>query len=416
MPFDCIIIGGRPSGASLAARLGALGLRVLLLERAAMPSLPAASSPAINPAAMELLDEIGANERAYALNTPRIPRWVLACRDKWAISFPMAHRAGRAYGYAIDRARFDGELWRVAAQTPNVTARAQSPVSELLWEGERVIGARVKAESIHAPLVIGADGRFSLVARQTRAPVYAVRPARPTSIYYAYWRGVRPLADGVPAFHMIDSRDGFGLLIMESADDTAAVTIEGQAAILDGNPGQIAAFYDDILSQARYLAPRLAPAQRVTEVRGMKRIGNFYRQAGGSGWALVGDAVHQKDPLDGQGIYDALFTAKALSAALEPWQGGALTWAQAIAQYTAAIQAETRGMYHATLQRVQREIYNRYPNWLIHALAQDPDYQRGFALLHTRQVSPERWLPTSVALRALVNGLKRSFRKTQRTF
>ena len=43
-PYDVIIVGGRPAGASLAARLGAAGLRVLILDRATFPSLPAVSA------------------------------------------------------------------------------------------------------------------------------------------------------------------------------------------------------------------------------------------------------------------------------------------------------------------------------------------------------------------------------------
>ena len=64
--YDVIIVGGRPAGATLAARLGRQGLRVLLLERATFPSAPAASCPVIYPATMRLLDEIGADEREYA--------------------------------------------------------------------------------------------------------------------------------------------------------------------------------------------------------------------------------------------------------------------------------------------------------------------------------------------------------------
>ena len=45
--YDVIIVGGRPAGSSLAARLGQQGLRTLLVERASCPSLPAASSPII---------------------------------------------------------------------------------------------------------------------------------------------------------------------------------------------------------------------------------------------------------------------------------------------------------------------------------------------------------------------------------
>src|SRR5919199_1856407 len=108
---------------------------------------------------------------------------------------------------------------------------------------------------------------------------------------------------------------------------------------------------------------RLAAAEPITDVRGMRDIGNMYRQAGGPGWALVGDALHQKDPLDGQGIYDAVFTAKALGQAIGDWKRGAATWEQALAGYTAAVRAETYPMYQVTLERVRLELYTPRPDW-----------------------------------------------------
>ena len=60
--FDVIIVGGRPAGSTLAARLGQRNIRTLLLERATMPSLPAISSPGIYASTMQMLDEIGADE------------------------------------------------------------------------------------------------------------------------------------------------------------------------------------------------------------------------------------------------------------------------------------------------------------------------------------------------------------------
>ncbi|HEU4758513.1 MAG TPA: FAD-dependent monooxygenase, partial [Dehalococcoidia bacterium] len=65
--YDVVIVGGRPAGATLAARLGARGHSVLVLDRAAFPSAPAVpSSPTVHPGGMRLLDELGIEERRYA--------------------------------------------------------------------------------------------------------------------------------------------------------------------------------------------------------------------------------------------------------------------------------------------------------------------------------------------------------------
>lgn len=406
--YDIIIVGARPAGASLAIRLGQAGLRVLLLERATFPSLPAVSSPGIGPVVLKLLDEVGAVEANYAHNTPPIKRWVIGHREQWSATIPMPLRDGRDYGYAVDRARFDAELWRVATQTPNVTARDQFSVSDIKWADDRVIGVVRQGSQVveTADCVVGADGRYSLVARKVQAQTYAEYGIHPTALYYAYWAGLQPCDTAGTAFHMVNSGLGAGLLLMESADGTAAVAVEGRAERL-AFAGAADAFYDNFLRSQPYIWRRFTTAKRITEVRGIKKIGNCYRTPGGPGWALVGDALHQKDPLDGQGIYDALFTAKALAEVLIEWRAGCMTWPQALAQYHARVHAETWAMYRATLERVRREIYNASPEWLIRWVGLDPEYRRRFALLITRSLSPRQWLPLSLVLRACWRGFWR---------
>ena len=155
---------------------------------------------------------------------------------------------------------------------------------------------------------------------------------------------------------------------------------------------------------------RVAHAARITRVQGMRRIGNLFRTAGGPGWALVGDAWHQKDPLDGQGIYDAVFTARALAGALIAWRAGALTWEAAVARYEAEARAETYPMYLTTMERVAREVYVRHPEWVYRTvlrwIGDDPEYKRRLGRLIVRDptLNPRAWLPRSVINRAMLRG------------
>ncbi len=185
--YDVIIVGGRPSGSTLAARLGQRGWRVLLIERARLPALPGASCPIIYSSTMRMLDEIGADEAAYARGTPKIRRMVNAGELlKGEIEIPLVE--GRDYAYAIDRARFDFALWENALRFPTVEGRLGYSLIDLLWEGDRVIGivgqpAGGERETLTARLVIGADGRFSTVARKAKAAERDEHAEYPTSIY-----------------------------------------------------------------------------------------------------------------------------------------------------------------------------------------------------------------------------------------
>jgi flavin-dependent dehydrogenase len=412
--YDVIIVGGRPAGSTLAARLGQQGLKVLVVERAALPSAPAASCPVIYSSTMRLLDEIGADEADYARGTPRLQCWVTEARDTFRSANRVPHVHGRDYAYAIDRARFDDALWRNAARFPTVTPRDRFVVTGLQRSGARVTGIRGRdaggtEQGFTADCVVGADGRFSPVARMAGARTYDQHDELPTSIYYAYWKNVAPYHGKGPLIHIYGPGGGYGFVIMESADGAACVAVEGRSDILAPDGGKVDEMYLALLRRHPRVWERMEHAEQLTPIRGMRNIGNLYRQAGGAGWALVGDAIHQKDPLDGQGIFDAVFTAKALAEAIGAWKRGAKSWDEALAGYQAAVRTETSPMYARTLHRVRTEVYTEhserafktYLRWLL----DDPEYKRRSGLLLVRAADPAHWLPVSVVLRAMVRGV-----------
>jgi flavin-dependent dehydrogenase len=405
---DVIIIGGRPAGSTLAARLGKMGLRVLILERAEFPALPAVSCPLINAATMEMLDEIGADEAAYARGTPKIRRIVQALAGGVTLPFEMPAYKGRDYAYAIDRARFDAALWETAIRYPTVEGRTGFNVTDLIVEDDgRVLGvighgADKQVQRLTASVTVGADGRFSLVARRMQAEERLKHDDFPTSILYAYWQGVRRMGQDEPTAMAYAGEEGVAYLVMDSADGTTAVAVEGRADRFDASGTTSEALYLDFVRQHPELASRLENAEQVTTVRGMKKIGNLYRQPGGAGWALVGDALVQQDPLDGQGIYNAVYTAKALAWAIRDWMQGERSWTEALAWYDETVQIRTVSVYQALLDRTHSSFYAQAPEWLAGTLARwtmdDPMLKTVMGRFITRQIPGE-------ALRLMMPGL-----------
>lgn len=422
--YDVIIVGGRPAGSSLAARLGQQGVRTLLVERASFPSLPAASSPIIYASSLKLLDEIGADEKDYARNTPRI-RHIYADNSQFQLNIPLPDSGGRDYAYAIDRERFDAALWDNAARFPSVDTRLEYAVTDLLWEGDRVVGIvgqpyGGKEDRITADIVVGADGRFSTIGQKVKAAEHDVHTENPTSLYYAYWKNVKPYpASNEPTAVAYEGGYGYGLLVMDSADGTTAVTMEGQADLLSPGGGESKTFYLEKLKANPKVMARLEGAEMITDVSGMRRIGNKYRQPGGEGWALVGDAYHQHDPLDGQGIYNALFTAKSLAWAIRYFKRGQMSWKEALDWYDETTRSKTYGMYRQTLANVKSNLYDSnqaLPGWAltgIRWLMEDPTMADLLGKLMTRQIPPEvvTMATPAVAVGALMRAPLREFRK-----
>lgn len=72
---------------------------------------------------------------------------------------------------------------------------------------------------------------------------------------------------------------------------------------------------------------------RVERIRGTGDLPNFFRQAFGDGWALVGDAAYHKDPIIAQGISDAFRSAEWLADAVHAGFSGARPLNEALADY-----------------------------------------------------------------------------------
>ena len=329
--YDVIIIGGRCAGASLALRLGGHGLKILLVDRATFPSLPnVPSSPIFHPGTMRLVDELGIDESEYTHVGGKVERYILDFVDHFHVPIPTSRMMlDRNYAYGIDRNLFDTVVWERAGQSPDVTARDGFSVTQIHKSGAGVVtGITGKTtdgeiERYTADLVVGADGRFSFSARQFGAQITEEKNEFTTASFHAEWENVDDYEADLPSsVTMYNTTDGLMLLVIPIAERKYIICtyMRSEDANFGGNGLEQA--YIESLQRVPHLWNRLKGAKRVTDVVGVRRITNGYREAYGQRWALVGDAVHYKDPLDGQGMYDALLEAKLLAQSIIEVESG----------------------------------------------------------------------------------------------
>jgi 2-polyprenyl-6-methoxyphenol hydroxylase-like FAD-dependent oxidoreductase len=175
--------------------------------------------------------------------------------------------------------------------------------------------------------------------------------------------------------------------------------------------GDAERYYQSVLDTHAPVRARLASARRLTPVIGMKRVQNRYRVAAGRGWALVGDALHHKDPIDGQGIYDALLESEILAEAILSAHDGTCTHEQALAEYSAQVVAATRPMFLATMARLRRELYQDTPAVVLATatrwLTTDPVAQRRFLEYVCRVIPPGEFMSPGTVLGAIGRGFWR---------
>lgn len=423
--FDLIIIGGRCAGASLTQWLAGSGLKILLLDRSTFPSRPSVpSAPFIHPGTMRLLDELGIPEAAYTQAGGKIEHFVIANFENSLLGdMPtLLMDLDRNYFQGIDRMLFDEALWERASTVPGVTALEGFAVTQILKDETGTISGVIgqtasrEQETYTADLVVGADGRFSFCARHFGAKVVEEKNDFTSAAYYADWENMEPYAPDRPnAISTYNASQGLLLLVIPLAERTYSVAAVMQSKEANFGARGVEQAYLERIQRVPHLWNRLKHADRVSEIIGMRPIQNGYREAYGINWALVGDAVHYKDPSDGQGIYDALLGSKLLAQSIIAWKQNGIPWTTAGAEYQRKLMDATHPTFLQTVANVKQTLYMNMPGFLLKTLMRwtmsDPDFQTQFLRYLARAIDPADYKPLAGMPRALIKGVLSDLRK-----
>jgi menaquinone-9 beta-reductase len=194
--FDVIIVGARCAGSPLAASLAERGLDVCVVDRARFPS-EVPSTHLIHPGGVARLARLGLLERLLATGAPPLVRGRFLLDDVELTFDPSLAGRFEAPWLCIRRSVLDPLLIE-AAEEAGAQVRTSTAVTDLVLEEGAVAGVRTPAGEIHAPLVVGADGPSSIVARLVNAREYHVTP--PGRLFlWGYFEGA-------------DAPDGYGAL------------------------------------------------------------------------------------------------------------------------------------------------------------------------------------------------------------
>jgi 2-polyprenyl-6-methoxyphenol hydroxylase-like FAD-dependent oxidoreductase len=310
--YDAIIVGARCAGAPTAMLLAKHGCKVLLVDKAAFPS-DTISTHILWPHGAEILKGWGLLPRLAATGAPPICRRMTFDVGPFALRGTIPDANDGLGGFCPRRTVLDHLLVNAAADA-GVDVREGFAVDELLMTGDAVGGVRGHAKGStaieeRARIVIGADGVNSFVARAVHAAEYDVRPVAACA-YYSYFSGVTQ--DDIElyvrdhfAFGGAPTNNGLHLVMVNwPARDFATVRAD-----VDGHVWRA-------LEAAPDFAARVRAGRREEKWYGTAGVPGYFRKPYGNGWALVGDASYNRDPITAQGISDAFIDAELLVQAL----------------------------------------------------------------------------------------------------
>jgi 2-polyprenyl-6-methoxyphenol hydroxylase-like FAD-dependent oxidoreductase len=380
--YDAIVVGARCAGSPTAMLLARRGYRVLLMDRATFPS-DTLSTHAIHAPGVAALRRWGLLDAITATGCPPLSTYRVDF-GPFTVEGTPPPVEGISAGCAPRRYLLDTILVEAGAAA-GVEVRERFSVHGLLVEDGAVVGIRGAEHGgrevvERARIVIGADGRNSSVARAVRAEEYATKP-RLGYGYYTYWRDL-PL-DGFTAVSRPDRAWG------------AFPTNDGLTLVVVGWPYREAAAYKADVERNYLATLELAP-WFADLVRGATRVEPFLggavpgylRKPYGPGWALVGDAGYNKDPITAQGISDAFRDAELCATAVDEAVSGRQDVAEAMAAYQLTRDAHVLPIYEFTSQMATMAPPSPEVAQLLAVVAGDPQASDQFAGVIAGTVSP----------------------------
>ena len=370
---DVLVLGAGPAGSALALQLAQAGYQVALADKKAFPRHKPCGE-FFSPGCVPYLTALGLGDSLHELGACRVTGMRLSHGEQTAHGsfqqLPDRPAHGRT-GFGVRRERFDHHLV-LAAERAGATFLPRHEFVELLRdEHGRVCGAALRLADgqvcdHRARWVVGADGVHSRVAKALGVQ----RPLR--------WLQQMALVahfQGVPALPQADVqllRSGFFAATTVDAGLYSVNLVLPQSALHKPTATSWDAFVDSHLVTAPTLRARLLGGVRCTPWRGTGPFAFTTTAQTQPGVMLVGDAAGYVDPLTGEGIYFALFTAKVAADALHAAMQAPNAAAAAMARYCQnrhreiaprlfAARLLQRGLRHPWLVRQVLTAMRRWP-------------------------------------------------------
>jgi len=349
----CCIAGGGPAGIMLGFLLARAGIAVLVLEKH-RDFLRDFRGDTIHPSTLQIMHELGLLEAFLARPHQQVRELRGIVGDTEIKLADFRHLPTRCKFIALmPQWEFLNFLAEAGGRFPGFHLGMESEVTDLVEEAGRIVGLRAQTPDgpieVRADLVIGADGRHSIV--RERAGLTVNNLGAPIDVLWMRL-SKQPGDPGQSA-----GRINYGrmLVTLDRGDYWQCAFVIRKGGFDAIRERGLAGFRDDIVRIAPFLRDRVAELHDWDDIKlltvAVDRLERWWRP----GLLCIGDCAHAMSPIGGVGINLAIQDAVATGNILaRPLRDGRLTDAdlQAVQRRRTLPTRLIQGMQVAVQQRI----------------------------------------------------------------
>ncbi|MCG3253897.1 MAG: NAD(P)/FAD-dependent oxidoreductase [Candidatus Heimdallarchaeota archaeon] len=307
--YDIIVVGGGPAGSTTARFLAREGFKVKILDARSHIGIPVRCGEAIGKETINDILKIGVPKDALRTEI-----------DGFRVISPsmnvIDYRLPKGEGYVVDRRIFDKELLK-GAVLEGADIQLNTRVTKIKIDKEK--GITIKAElngkeiTESAPIVVGADGIYSVIARDAGL----AKPIDPIDLNTSFgYEMVGVKFDEPTMFDLYMGNEiaprGY-LWIFPKGESSANVGIGIGVGFAKKS---VREYLDDFIFKSDEGKKRFKNAKVIEERIGAIPVGGSLEKLATDRILLVGDAARQVNPLTGGGIAYGMESGKMISDTL----------------------------------------------------------------------------------------------------
>lgn len=318
-----VVIGGGPAGTTVSTLVAQQGYRVELFEREKFPRFHIGES--LIPQTYFVL------ERLKMLPKMQGGRFV----KKYSVQFVNQRgKLSEPFYFVEHKPHESSQTWQVLrsefdqmmldnAREQGVTVHEGAHVTEVLFDGDRARGIRVKLEDgtireVLGDVVVDASGQSTMIMDRFNLRVWD--PDLKKAALWTYWKGAQRDTgrdEGATIVLQTEGKQGWFWYIPLHDDIISVGVVAGFDYLFKDRPTKDhEAIYFEEVARCPGLQPRIANAERAGPFRVLKEYSYKAKRAAGDGWVLVGDAFGFLDPLYSSGVLLALKSGQLAADAI----------------------------------------------------------------------------------------------------